>query len=90
MKAWDRELSEDELLALMEKFTSTYDYMYENNDEIECGLVKSEMIDLGDALLQSNIPLVGQFIRFRDDLLTSDREVAAFAVAVVQSGYVKI
>ena len=63
-------------------FQSYYDYLY-NNQEIEDAL---ELSRLGDHFLRNRFhELALALADFRHDIISSDREAAAFALAILQS-----
>ena len=65
-------------------FQSYYDYLYEYGEkEAELNLN-----GLGDAYLKKFSFLAGQLAEFRHDPITSDRESAAFALAILHSYHI--
>ena len=76
-KFWKRE--DFSIKTFAQIFTGVYDLYYdapcEQTDE-------HAMMLEGDRLMQdkANVPLLKMLVRYRQDVLTSDREVAAFAV----------
>lgn len=82
------ELEPEAFEEFKQLYYEEYDYMYDNNDIPSDGFSYSEMLDLGDELIKAHMPLLLQFVRDRMDPLSSDREVAAFAIAVMKTGYV--
>ena len=42
----------------------------------------NDLVAAGDRFIENNPEIVGEFNRRRGDLLTSDREVAAFMIAI--------
>lgn len=65
--------------ALLDDFSKEYDFLYENNDNV-AGY--NEALAFGDAFIIENRDFVIAFAKYRCDILTSDREVAAFAFAI--------
>jgi len=62
----------------LKRFNENYDFLYENRDAV-AGY--SEALEFGDEFIMNdnNISFIGEFNRFRCDILSSDREVVAFA-----------
>lgn len=69
----------DELNAVMERFAVRYDELYEKRDAIDDF---SYALAVGDAFIQEHPDYVQAFNDMRGDILSSDREVAAFAFAL--------
>ena len=80
----DKEVS-DEMAKLVNLFNETYQYFYENYDDVE---FYELALEFGDDLIKQHHPLVKEFIEAREDFLTSDREVAAFWFAASELGMV--
>lgn len=80
---WEKQLTKQELELLQKQFNKEYDFLYENENVAGA----DEAMEFGDELINAHDPLVAQFGNYRQDLLTSDREVAAFAFAVVELGW---
>ena len=69
----DREL-EDFAIA----YNMAYDFLYDNDVNLSN---YRELVDFGDSLLRDEWVIVKQFNYYRLDILSSDREVAAFGIA---------
>jgi len=63
------------------QYKKEYEFLYDNRDHI-AGY--TEAVEAFDSFIKtaSGAALVGEFARFRGDLLTSDREAAAFMFAL--------
>ena len=84
------ELTDEQYETLKEDYVSEYNYMYDNYDEPstdEWGTY-DELVELGDGMARAEVPFLIQFARERMDPLSSDREVAAFALASLKNGFV--
>ena len=68
-----------DIKKFLEKFNKEYNFLYDNNDNV-AGY--NEVVDFGDALIKKHKDFVAEFCRYRGDILSSDREVAAFAYAM--------
>lgn len=68
-----------EIKALVKSMDSVYARMYDGE------LDETQWVPIGDTMLKNNPRLVAAVDCERQDLLTSDREVAAFAYAVYHS-----
>lgn len=64
----------------MEQFKKEYDFLYENAGAYVAGY--DEALEFGDDFIKKHPEFVAEFVKFRGDYLTSDREVAAFAFAL--------
>lgn len=73
---------------LIRQFEKEYAFIYEAQREGKYVVGYDEALDFGDEMIRSHHPLVGEFIRAREDMLLSDREVAAFAFAAAELGYI--
>ena len=67
-----------------EQFNKEYDFLYENNDNV-CGY--HEALENGDIFISKNKEFIGEFCDFRQDFISSDREVVAFMFALETLGY---
>lgn len=72
------------LESLLKQFVKEYDFLYDNYDRV-AGY--EEALNFGDAMIHEHHPLVSAFVRYRQDALVSDREVAAFAFAATELEY---
>lgn len=69
----------------LKKFQEEYDFLYKNHDRV-AGYY--EALDYGDWFISEYPEFVQEFNRFRGDILSSDREVAAFAFALEDMGVI--
>lgn len=83
-KAIDFSVSEDRLKKLKEEFSKTYELLYDRKMGYS-----TQDVTLGDNLLRDKNPLMFEFISYRQDILSSDRELAAFVVAARSLGFLK-
>ena len=69
----------EDMVALGNAFRLAYNDYYDNGEDRDF----DQMFERGKELLddESLIPVLSDFARYRHDLITSDREVAAFAKA---------
>jgi len=71
----------------MKKFSEEYDFLYENYDRV-AGF--DEAVDAFDDYLANDIggfqKFVGEFVDYRHDIVSSDREAAAFMFALESMG----
>ena len=69
------------------KFSEEYTFLYKNQDRV-AGY--REAVDAFDEYLKNDIggfrKFVGEFANYRNDLITSDREAAAFMFALESLG----
>lgn len=61
------------------KFGEFYEFLYDNYDRV-AGY--NEAVDAFDEFLHDNREFVSEFCKYRQDLITSDREAAAFMFAL--------
>ena len=81
------ERQETKLLnAVKEKFAEYYDTLYEQGDDAVEGY--NLAVAVGDEYIQQNPVFVGAFNELRGDILSSDREMAAFAFALADCGVI--
>lgn len=59
-------------------FYKAYDFLYDHDELID---VEQNLVDIGDRWLEEYPDLVKEYNKETGEILTSDREVAAFAVA---------
>lgn len=64
-----------------EKFAYYYSFLYENGHDMNAKKLSS-MVDIGNKYIRSYPKFVHDFLVYRHDFLTSDREVAAFAYTI--------
>lgn len=67
----------------VEKFKQEYNFLYEANVYV-AGY--NEAVAEGDEFIKKHGDFVGEFARYRGDVLSSDREVAAFMFALESFG----
>lgn len=72
-----RTLTEKELRELRDTFNVTYRILYTNPN-----LETYEMVEFGDACIRNNKELTSQFVEYRKDFISSDREAAAYGIAL--------
>lgn len=68
----------------LDRFKENYNFLYDNNDRVS-GYY--EALDYGEKIIHEKPDFVGEFVRFRGDFLSSDREVAAFGFTMSDFGY---
>lgn len=70
------------------KFAKEY---AENYDRLITGAVEESrgMVSYGDDFLKSRHPLIGELVRMRNDFFTSDREVNALALTLIEYSITK-
>lgn len=59
----------------LEQFNKEYDFLYDNYDNV-AGY--DEAVVAGDEFIKKNPKFVREFVEYRGDFISSDREVAAF------------
>lgn len=67
----------------LKQFEKEYDFLYDNNDNVAGA---REAADAFDEFLKVHKDFVGEFVRFRGDFISSDREAAAFMFALDSMG----
>lgn len=69
------------ICAFLEQITREYDYLYDHHDHV-AGY--GEAVDSFDAFLKdkANVSFVREFAVYRGDVVSSDREAAAFMFAL--------
>ena len=63
----------------LKKFNEEYEFLYKNHDNV-AGY--HEALAEGDQFIEKYSEFVGEFVKYRGDILSSDREVAAFMFAL--------
>jgi hypothetical protein len=61
------------------KFGEEYEFLYEHGDNV---FGYREAVEAGDEFIKSHPDFVLEFVQYRGDYITSDREVAAFMFAL--------
>lgn len=72
-----------DIKKFLERFNANYEFLYNAKDRV-AGY--DEAVDYGDMFIGEHGDFVREFVLYRGDLLTSDREVAAFAFALDDMG----
>lgn len=67
----------------LDKFNEEYDFLYDNRDNV-AGY--EEAVEAGDKFIKQYPDFVREFNQYRNDILSSDREVAAFMFALESMG----
>lgn len=67
----------------LDKFNKEYDFLYDNRDNV-AGY--EEAVMAGDEFIRRYPDFVREFNQYRNDILSSDREVAAFMFALESMG----
>lgn len=67
------------LKEFYEKFAEEYKFLYDNYDHVAG---EDEAVDAFDEFLPKHKEFVREFDKYRGDLITSDREAAAFMFAL--------
>lgn len=72
------------IYEFLKQFNKEYDFLYENDNVAGCDEAVAEF----DRLLKCEgfAKFVGEFVKFRNDIISSDREAAAFMFALAELG----
>ena len=70
---------EVDIKAFSKRFAEEYEFLYDHCDNV-AGYDKA--VRAGDEFMKRHPEFVAEFARFRGDLITSDREAAAFMFAL--------
>ena len=62
------------------KFSDVYDFLYTHHDKV-AGF--KEAMAVGDWFIQNHHDFIAEFNRYRQDVFSSDREVAAFGFCIM-------
>lgn len=73
-----------EIAEFVEKFNENYNFLYEHGDNV-AGYYQA--LEFGDEIIQTWPEFVREFVQYRGDVLSSDREVAAFGFTMSDFGY---
>lgn len=65
--------------AFLKKFNEEYDFLYEHHDRV-AGY--RDAVDAFDEFVKTHREFVGEFVNYRKDFISSDREAAAFMFAL--------
>lgn len=68
---------------IFKQFEKEYEFLYDHNDNV-AGV--REATDAFDEFLKTHKDFVSEFVRFRGDFISSDREAAAFMFALENMG----
>lgn len=63
----------------LKEFNKQYDFIYNARDNV-AGY--REALESGDKFIEKNIEFVREFVQYRGDFISSDREVVAFMFAL--------
>ena len=77
---------------LRKAFSRHYSFLYDNADAETVRIIELHMIDAWDVAIKDKDfkKLVQDFVKARGDLLTSDREITAFMLAVLDGKYTRL
>lgn len=64
-----------------EQFNKEYNFLYDHNDMV-AGY--REALEEGDKFITEHGDFVGEFVKYRGDIISSDREVVAFMFALYE------
>lgn len=67
----------------LDKFNEECGFLYDNRDNV-AGY--KEAVEAGDEFIKKHTEFVREFNQYRNDILSSDREVAAFMFALESMG----
>ena len=63
----------------LQQFRKEYSFLYDNRDNV-AGY--DEALKAGDEFIKKNPEFIAEFVRYRGDFISSDREVVAFMFAL--------
>lgn len=69
--------------AFAKQFAKEYNFLYDNYDNV-AGY--RDAVSFFDGFAKHHAAFVGEFVKFRGDFISSDREAAAFAFALAALG----
>lgn len=72
------------IAEFLEKFNQNYDLLYTYGDNV-AGY--HQALEFGDEIIQTEPEFVQEFVQYRGDVLSSDREVAVFGFTLSDFGY---
>lgn len=68
----------------LDEFEKNYDALYHGHADITPDEF-SNLVTFGDGFVKSHKEFVCEFVKFRGDFLSSDREIAAFAMTIADA-----
>lgn len=71
------------IYKFLQKFKENYNFLYDNDNRV-AGYY--EALDYGEKIIHEHPDFVREFVKFRGDVLSSDREVAAFGFTLADFG----
>lgn len=71
------------LSAFAKQFAKEYNFLYDNCDNV-AGY--QEAVTFFDGFAKHHAAFIGEFVKYRGDFVSSDREAAAFAFALAAVG----
>ena len=75
----DVDVNTIDINKFLQRFNKEYDFLY-NSEEYVAGY--DEAVDAFDEFLEDHTEFVSDFCRYRGDVISSDREAAAFMFAL--------
>lgn len=63
----------------LEEFNKEYEFLYDNHDNV---VGYQEALEAGDKFITDHPDFIKEFVKYRGDILSSDREVVAFMFAL--------
>ena len=69
--------------AFAKQFAKEYNFLYDNCDNV-AGY--REAVSFFDGFAKHHAAFIGEFVKYRGDFISSDREAAAFAFALAAVG----
>ena len=81
-----KEVRKINIFEFNNQFNKEYEFLYNAHKEGKCVAGYDEAVQEFDKLLLVQGKFVGEFCRFRGDLISSDREAAAFMFAMESMG----
>lgn len=74
-----KKITDINIHTFAKKFQEEYNFLYENHD---CVAGYNEALAQGDDFIARHPEFVGEFVKYRGDFISSDREVVAFMFAL--------
>lgn len=81
----DEEKASEQFSKLSDRFDANYDMLYDAHDDVPA---YDTAIAIGDEYIRNDPDFINQFNEIRGDIISSDRETAAFAFALVDVGLI--